>query len=674
MKISKIHISNYRLHKDTFLSVEDDLSVIIGKNNTGKTSLLHILQAFITNQSNTFNFEDFNVELQTRIVDQIRSNEPIDRESYEEFKLILNVFIEWHEEGDLRNVYDLLLDLDPALKTMLLSFSYGLDYEHLMNLKTDFQQHHIENIDEYLKKHHRAYFKISRRVVDISDDQNIIDLEFSRLQKIINLQTISAKRDVHNEDGDSTKSSNSLSKLSYRYFKPFENSNETHVVSLQKELIKADHCLSTSYESIFERVTEDIARFSYTGSKIFVKSNFKEMNLLRENTSVVYDERGVQLPEDYNGLGYMNLFAMIFELHIIFDDFKKTHLESEPANINLLFIEEPEAHTHPQMQYVFIKNIKQFIHDHSKNIELQSIISTHSAHIVSQCEFQDIKYFLDKNNRVEIKNLADLERDYTADDDSKRNFKFLKQYLTLHRSELFFSDKIIFIEGDTERILLPAIMQKLDLENAASPGYLPLLSQKISLVEVGAHSKVFDKILGFLEIKTLVITDIDSCTPNENGKCKKCKVSEGTDTSNASIKHYLAGKSWDELKVIRDEDRIVPRGDANIYLAYQSEEEGYHARSFEDAYVSLNLEFIIKNKDTFSSIKNAAKLDVEPPDYFTIADDCIKKKTDFAIDVLYYSADDFSDWRIPAYLQNGLLGSRKSRSTSSDIWTYSQRR
>jgi putative ATP-dependent endonuclease of OLD family len=63
------------------------------------------------------------------------------------------------------------------------------------------------------------------------------------------------------------------------------------------------------------------------------------------------------LPENYNGLGYMNLISMIFEIKILLHEFEKTP-EEAPSDINLLFIEEPEVHTHPQMQCVFIKNIK----------------------------------------------------------------------------------------------------------------------------------------------------------------------------------------------------------------------------------------------------------------------------------------------------------------------------
>jgi len=47
-------------------------------------------------------------------------------------------------------------------------------------------------------------------------------------------------------------------------------------------------------------------------------------------------------------------------LRALLHEFSGTE-EEQPADINLLFIEEPEAHTHPQLQYVFIKNIKELL-------------------------------------------------------------------------------------------------------------------------------------------------------------------------------------------------------------------------------------------------------------------------------------------------------------------------
>ena len=75
MKIGKIEVHNYRLLKNFSITLENDFSLIIGKNNTGKTSLLHILQCFLSTTTNVFNFEDFSVEFQKNIIETIESEE-----------------------------------------------------------------------------------------------------------------------------------------------------------------------------------------------------------------------------------------------------------------------------------------------------------------------------------------------------------------------------------------------------------------------------------------------------------------------------------------------------------------------------------------------------------------------------------------------------------------------
>jgi predicted ATP-dependent endonuclease of OLD family len=219
----------------------------------------------------------------------------------------------------------------------------------------------------------------------------------------------------------------------------------------------------------------------------------------------------------------------------------------------LFFIEEPEAHTHPQMQYVFINNIKSILESGSQiegggAINLQSIISTHSSHIVSESDFDDIKYFyIAEDKYVKAKNLKSLEVEYKKDgDEGVQRFKFLKQYLTLHRSELFFADKAIFIEGETERILLPSIMKKIDLEGYNENSSLPLRSQNISIIEVGNYSHIFDRFIDFIGVKSLIITDIDPAKPDtkketksnvskDTSPLKKCKSKDATTTTNASL-------------------------------------------------------------------------------------------------------------------------------------------
>lgn len=651
MKIQKIQIENFRLLKNTTIDLEKNVSIILGKNNSGKTSFLSILDKFLNN-SNHFSFNDLNLEFVKSFLQSDTSNSIFTKKSIK-----LKLYIEYDESDNLEKVSDLIMNLEPTDNILILSFEYLLDQENYNSLIEDFNKYQETVKDKdvlyYLKKNHTNYFKIVKKALESGNEDNFILIDDKIIKKVISFQAISAKRGVANQDG-SKSSDKTLSKLSSNYYEYNNKPNITDVTALQKQLINTDEQLNVSYKKIFEPVIQNIKKFGTINQDIEleIKSSLEEKNILTENTLVAYNHDGHLLPEDYNGLGYMNLFAILFNIHIKIDKFKKKTEETEPSAINLLFIEEPEAHTHPQMQYIFIKNIKEMLKVETDGvINLQTLITTHSSHIASQSDFKDIKYFLKVSNSIESKNLSELENQFGTTDEEKRNFQFLKQYLTLNRSELFFTDKVIFIEGDTERILLPAMMKKLDNSNQSTIDYQPLLSQHISIVEVGAYAHVFEKFLDFLQIKTLIITDFDSIDTNDGRKA--IRVSVGNDTSNASVKHFLSGKSFSDLKALPHSDKILK--DDMLCIAYQTEENSYYARSFEDAFIHLNRAFINTNKDNFGGLKNRNHFDDTQKDAYDLADNCIDKKSIFATDILYYGGEQFENWNTPAYIKEGLL-------------------
>ena len=61
MRISHVKIKNFRLLQDVSLALEDDVTVIVGRNNTGKTSLTELFSRMLSDSSPTFRFEDFSL-------------------------------------------------------------------------------------------------------------------------------------------------------------------------------------------------------------------------------------------------------------------------------------------------------------------------------------------------------------------------------------------------------------------------------------------------------------------------------------------------------------------------------------------------------------------------------------------------------------------------------------
>lgn len=690
MEIIKIEVENFRLLKSFSIDIEKELSLIIGKNNVGKTSLLSILDKFL-NEKSKFSYDDFNIDFKKKLEGMIKSSDALVENDFVAMGIKLKIFIKYNADDDLSNVSRVLMDLDPDNDKIVLGFEYIINYNDFQKMKSDYaiftasetkkvkegNKTKQKELKEFLKKELDHYFHIQKLSFEYDivgnkvNQDKFIDLikEGISLKDIINFKYISARRDVTNKENEST-----LSKQTSSLYKKVEDNTEKNNATdgFKDQLSETDEALSNIYKDIFDGVLKKVQKFGGIkgqDANISIVSTLQHRELLDGNTTVVYSHDDHQLPESYNGLGHMNLISMIFEIEILIQGFKKDK-DTKPADINLLFIEEPEAHTHPQMQYIFIKNIKKLLDEGIKrddgiNRSLQYLITTHSSHIVADSDFGDIKYLkVEEKNSVVSKNLSDLIKEY---DESSKEYQFLKQYLTISRAEIFFADKAVLIEGDTERILIPTIMRKVDLEEAKrlevenkGDKFLPLLSQNISIIEVGAYSQIFEKFIKFLGIKSLILTDIDSNGDigNKDKKTGKpiieaCEVKIGTETSNSALLHYLSGVTWTELKSLSIIKRTV--SDGKICLCYQQEESSYHARSFEDAFIHINRGFIDPKIGDFQGLKNRKYFSDGVSDAYVLAEKCIAKKTHFALDILYHSDDNFSNWQIPAYIKEGLL-------------------
>jgi len=715
VKITKIKIENFRLLKSFVFDLEDDLSLIIGKNNTGKTSVLTVLDKFLNpSDKKKIAVDDFNVDLKKKLLELIEGKEKIPSESeYIPLGISLKVFIEYDESDDLSQVNSLIMSLDPKDTNIVLSFEYKINYQRLNEMRIEYQvekDKYNENAALFLGEFQSEYFDpIRKRSLLYSDETVFIDLikEGIHLYDVLTFKYISAKRSVTNKDNDKTLST----QTSHIYKKTAETTEkEAAVDEFKKKLRDTDKELSDIYGNIFKVLLDKISKFGgikKNDTEMMIASTLQHRELLEGNTTVLYSQGDHNLPEHYNGLGYMNLISMIFEIELLLSKFRRS-LKEKPAAINLLFIEEPEAHTHPQMQYVFIKNIKSLLKESRKRddnveIHLQTVVSTHSSHIVSECDFNDIKY-LKKNamdNSVESKNLKSLEEEYSSEDKDedityKRYYKFLKQYLTLNRAELFFADKVILIEGDTERLLLPAMMKKMDQEVVAGEE-VSLLSQNISIVEVGAHSQTFEKFINFIGVKTLIVTDIDSYydevqmendgvkakvhgNGNQKTSVKICIPDDekATKTSNSSLL-FFHGKSREDLRYFTDltiNQKVLSKQDGSwkldengdFLICYQTIEDGYHGRSFEDAFFSINKDMLGNDAEIYPSLtkKWFDKYVCEKPEInvFEFSEKAVGSKPSLAIEILLNSKTEegveFSNWKIPHYIKEGLEWLRKN--------------
>ena len=685
MILKKMKVKNFRLLKNFELNFKDELSLVIGKNNCGKTSSIIVLDKML-NSSKLF-WEDINLECQKDLYKKIIG---FDITKLDEVQLLetinMQLFIEYNDNDSYENIQKFMMDLNPDNNIIVLEFISVIAAKKIIELKNIISEKNIEDFksfSKFMSKNFANFFETKKysRGFDVEANKTTQDrseeIDNKDIQKVIKVAGIRADRAVSNDDRNHV-----LSGLTGKYFSSYKaakDESESVFTRLEEKLEEADKELYKIYngeksegeepiDGIFSDVIDVIKTYggAENGIDIAIESSISEKNLLSDNTNLSYRQGGdYSLPETYNGLGYLNLIGILFEIETNIQE-----LFEQPADINLLYIEEPEAHTHPQLQYIFIRNIKSHIKAHrnkflkEKNKQLQILITSHSSHIVSECNFDDIIYLKKNGNTVIAKSFNSLKEEYGGDE--QKGFKFVKQYLTMNRSELFFTDKAICIEGDTERILMPMMMHKIDNKEKPKADLIPLLSQNISIIEVGAHSHIFIPLFEFLGIKVLIITDIDAATKNNNGRYVKSHPQEAKYTSNASIKDFFkdtcldeSNNEFEELLKKTPEDKIKN----NIRIAYQiPETDGkYQASSFEDAFIALNKDFILKNKEglcKYGALKDSSNDVIENGDYYNFALNNVKKKSAFASSLLYFddeNGEEDEKWAVPHYIEEGLL-------------------
>jgi putative ATP-dependent endonuclease of OLD family len=661
MYISKIRIKNFRLLKDTILLLNEDkkqeLSLLIGRNNSGKTSFIMLFDKFYRNENYKFNFYDFSTSLREKIFNINEST------IIEELSIQMILEIKYDIDDSLETISDFILDLDPASSIVKILFECSIDKEKLIKdlskSKISPEKFIEKNLSDYLINKYVYVFE-NEIDLEITNRNNLVKKEVSAIRKLINFQVIHAKRNVSSSETTGN-GKRALSEMTTQYFNKEHKESSAEFFDINNAISNMDSTLDDKYKTHFEPFLKNAKKFLNI-EDLRVVSDLESKQLFTNHSKIVYGDGSNNLPEHLNGLGYVNILYLLLQIEV-----KKKYFLDEKKDINLLFIEEPEAHTHPQMQYVFSQKIQEIIKEINEEVNLQTFISTHSSHIVSQCNFSDLRYFKLKEENINIRNFyTDLENKYKGEEEY---FKFLKQYLTLYSSELFFAEKIIFIEGTTEKMLLPYFISQYDKLVTVSENKIS--SQNISIIEVGANSKVFKHFLEFLEIKTLIITDIDTTklviTPattnkKESSSNDACAVRDGDNTSNYSIKEFLNIPEKTETTKIAEwfkklKSNSLQNDSHFIKIAYQVEELGYHGRSFEDSFISLNLKEIVKYKDDgIRGIQHKADIIDSVTDFYNLTKKVLKSdgKSDFASSLLFLALTGKVEWKTPLYIKEGL--------------------
>lgn len=420
-----MNIQGFRLFKQLDLNLNCGLNVLVGENDSGKTSLIDAIRyvlgtnsfdrIFISEQDFHADLDEFTIQLKFsdlgahayRFVEHLSNETYEDGEAVKKQRSVLYLHLRAQKTGQERRGY-------PLIRSELRSGSNGNGLPIEAEIR-DFLA------TTYLRPLRDAEAELSSG-------------RASRLSQIL-----SSSKEIRGQAD--------------QILAVIAEANEC-LLADKAALKKAAENIQKNYlhHLIFEGDKQKLGAFvDIAGVK---KSDLAALpdNLKRRHLREVLEALSLALTDDrrMHGLGYHNLLFMGAELLLLEQEADK--------EFPLLLIEEPEAHLHPQLQMKLL----QFINEKAKSADkpegVQCILTTHSPNISSQALPSEVIML----GAGMAWALRPEETELSPDD-----YKFLQKFLDATKANIFFAKGILLVEGDGENILLPAIARLLGrpLEN-----------------------------------------------------------------------------------------------------------------------------------------------------------------------------------------------------------------
>jgi len=449
MYISCIRIQNYRCFQDTTIEFNRGLNIIIGENNSGKTTVLKALQ-LVFNRSNTEKpaAEDFFGKIPSlEEPPEIKITVTI-REAPEENPIDKAVVATW------------LTKISPPWEATLV-YKYFLpevyirNYEELIEyLKGKGNRNYSNVLEKFLPKY------VSRIYAGNPDSMNRAESEW--LEKF-DCRSLSAFRDVESE---MLTGRNPLLKQVLNYFLDFDLQDNDAQLSenTEKQYQRQEEFKSCSQQLIQKlngrlnidnilKATKDTG--ASVGGEPFLAGRLGEYDAIAA-LRLMIRKSDIEIPVMNNGLGYNNLIyisLMLCNLELM----ASPELGDNAKVFPMLLIEEPEAHLHPALQYNFLRFLKQSIEN--KSFSKQIFITTHSTHITAAVDLDSIICLTSQaDGKISI---AYPSRVFSQSEEDLKSKKYIERYLDATKSNMLFSKGVIFVEGITEQLLLPCLAEYL---------------------------------------------------------------------------------------------------------------------------------------------------------------------------------------------------------------------
>jgi len=512
MYISQLKLWNFRKYgsSDSFdldnphltVPFEKGLNVLIGENDSGKSAILDAIKLVLKTHAYEWikvEKEDFNSE-----TDKLRIEIEFSGISNDEAKHFIE-WLGWEDEEIEKGQFE---------KRPKLILIYQAEYRNNRVIPSDVKAGmdgtgHLLNADarEYLKC---TYLKALRDA-----DSELTAKKNSRLSQILQEHYLFKKKVG----------------FTHEFEDQFKIINDTITNDFKKDEQKRGY--KEKIKDVIDDFIEGFIDHKHKGKFSFGNTDIK--NILEKLSLGIEQQNNL-------GLGTMNRLYMAAEL---------LHLRKENWNgLKLCMIEELEAHLHPQAQMKIIEKL-------SLEKDIQFILTTHSPNIASKVDLKSLILCKDRN-------VFPLGEEYTylgkktKESKYENSYKYLKRFLDVTKSNLFFARGVILVEGWSEELLIPEIAKKINCD---------LTKKEISIVNVGSTAYLdFAKVFlrkeneNELKVPVSIVTDLDKREYErealiEDGKQKKIETKKQYTYVNQNISNHS------DLVKIKEDDILDRKSD-----------------------------------------------------------------------------------------------------------------
>ncbi len=611
MYIKELKIHNYRNFRDLTIELKP-ITLIIGENNIGKSNLLDAIGLIFSQDVSFFKrrvleVADFHHQTIKEFKEQIL-NDAIASENITFPEIRISVRLtDWNpdQEAVIADWYTDDADLSEAELTYVFAPIGSLNKIDEINeqrafidkVKTDMGAEDFEAIlpsekldliNFPISKYHYTIFGGNQRESQINT-YHLNQLKFELLDALRDAKTELVAS--HN---------NRL------LFRILNSKEENEYQDLKTELIGLQKAINdnTALQSIKASITTQLEKISLANdsSSNLVDLIFSIPNVedILKKLSLIYGDNPIRI--ERNGTGRNNLLFISLMLSFIEDTTR-----GQSTYFRVVGLEEPESHLHPNLQDHLAANIENLIKmpggaEYRKDIQL--LLTSHSTHITTKIDFQNTVVLYHHDNSIKPHYiLSGFDTSTTAG----KYMKYLNKYFDAINTNIFYSRRIVLVEGISEKLLFPVFFS---LHTGQS-------IEKLSCCVVNVNGLAFKN---FLEIikngyfqKCFVITDSDTGTRVENRADTLAQeyqsvsqIKVGISAQSTFEKDVIsANKSGDSRRVLLEVVKLVRPTSGTAYVTTLGE---------NDIDIEPFFELIEKHKSDFAYYLSM-KLEENPADF-----------------------------------------------------------